>query len=177
MSWRVLLLATTALAGCRGSKAAATDARPAPSIFAADPAAMCADLAQAVSAATTDFADLRTTVPTLRGRHAGVAARRTLRGAQQCAIVHGDDEDPQDTMECDLADATTLDDAEAVLASWEAQIAGCAVVQDWFSKPKGGGVHLWESETLDDHLLVVKLHLAGDDPEVRPLLRVSRPEL
>lgn len=186
MSSRVVLLAVLAIAGCKGSKRVPTDSATGSAVAAieataanADPdtLAMCVDLDQLVTAAATNFAELRTELPALRGRHEGVTATHTIHGAQQCAIVHADPDDVEDTMECDLADSSSLEDARAVLAAWEPRIAGCMVVQDWFSKTKGTGPRTWERETKGDHLLMVKLHLAGEDPSVRPVLRISRPEL
>ena len=186
MSSRVVLLAILAIAGCKSSKSVPTDSATASAVATIeataasanpDTVAMCVDLDQMVTAAAKDFVDLRTAVPALRGRHEGVTASHTIHGAQQCAIVHADPDDVVDTMECDLADACSLDEAQAVLAAWEPRIAGCAVVQGWFSKTKGTGPRTWEQEAKGDHLLMIKLHMAGDDPRVRPVLRISRPEL
>ena len=164
----VLVLAT----GCPSSSS-----RPAAPTPASDTAALCADLATLVNAAAGNFVDQRTATAVSRDGQDGVEASHAVTGTAGCVILHPSPAYPDDLVECELGAAGTSADARAVLAAWTPRVAGCAVIQGWASHPGADGSQSWEQETGDNHLLAVQLELAGDEPSVRPVLHVRRPEI
>ncbi len=166
----VLVLAT----GCPSSSSPSGPAAPTP---ASDTGALCADLAALVNAAAGNFVDQRTATAVSRDGQDGVEASHAVSGTQGCVILHPSPTYPDDMVECELGAAGASADARAVLAAWTPRVAGCAVIQGWVSHPGTDGSQSWEQETDDDHLLEVQLELAGDEPSVRPVLQVRRPEI
>jgi hypothetical protein len=142
-----------------------------------DTAALCADLDALVTAAPANFVDDRTETPVQRDHQDGVTAKRVVAGTMGCLVLVPDPGYSENMIECDLAAPSAKADAEAVLTAWQPKIAGCPVVKDWHLDPGPGAVQSWQFETTDNHLLEVQLELGGDEPNLRPVLRVRRPEI